>query len=565
MKRNDKLVTNKYLEFFVPTVLTAMATNLCAIVDASLVGNLMDSAALSVINILLPIVQIYASLAVLFGVAGSVIIASSRGRDATDTSTGNKAYTVICVSIMALSAIFMILQFTFLDGIIAVLTPVEELRPLLKEYYIPLIAGTPVTLLMSSLVHIIRTDSRPQFATGIVITANVVNLVFDIVFIRFFGLGLTGASLATLTGSTVGLIMVISHFVSKRSTLKWDSNIVKRPQEFLHDFVDILANGVSSSVAMLLTTGKLLFLNLLIQHYGGKTGMVAFSAVSICQILEGAFVAGGCQSMVPIISLLYGEKDYTGIKMTFRRAVKILGVICISITLIMEIFPQLAAIIYGIRGDELPITVSAIRICALMLVGDALTCLLIYMYMCTENRTLSTVLSVLNGIALIIPTGLVLAKLWGINGVWMALPITQYAALAVAVAAAFSLKKKKNADNIYLLDRSCDTEIAAFSIGGDQILTAELINEITICSDENIAAAVGEIVSIIERAGTLPHKSKNTDVRICKDEGYSVSAKSSGAEISGNSFSELGIKYPMLTYSEAIGFNQINLKSVYHG
>ena len=45
LKRNAKLIRNKYLEFFIPTVLTAMATNFAAIVDGGIVGNLIDSTA----------------------------------------------------------------------------------------------------------------------------------------------------------------------------------------------------------------------------------------------------------------------------------------------------------------------------------------------------------------------------------------------------------------------------------------------------------------------------------------------------------------------------------------
>lgn len=559
MKRNGKLVSKKYLEFFIPTVLTAMATNLASIVDAGIVGNLMDSTALSVINILLPVVQIYAALGVLFGIAVSVIIASSRGRDGTDMATGNRAYTVVCVSTAAVSAVMIALQLVFIDGITALLTPVAELRPLLKQYYIPLILGTPITLLMSSLVHIIRTDNRPQFATGIIIVSNVVNLILDIVFIKFLGLGLTGAALATVIGSVVGLGMVVSHFASKRCSVHWDSSVFKRSGGFFRCFTDVIANGASGAIGMVLTTAKLLFLNLLIQNYGGKASIVAFSAVSIFQILEGAFVSGGCQSMVPVVSLLYGEGDYGGVKMAFRKAMRILCVSCLVIMAVMEAFPELAAAIYGITDAELTLAVKAIRICAPMLLGDALTYLFIYLYMCTDNKTLSSAASAVNGIALIIPTGLILAKLFGINGVWMALPTAQYIALALLLIAALALKKHKHADSIYLLDRSRDTEVTAFSVGADGYSPDEVRAEIVSKADGDTAEAVCGVLAVIADAAVSPRRSKNTDVRICRGSGYSALIKNSGARLSEESFLPLKKKYPKLIYSETIGFSQINV------
>lgn len=162
MKRSRKLITNKYLEFFVPTVLTVMATNFAAIVDAGIVGNLIDSTALSVINILMPVVQFYAAISILFGIAATAIIAGSRGKNSNDFSTGNMTLSVTVISLLVLSTVIMVLQFTFIDEITAFLTPVEEIRPLVREYYLPLIFGTPFMLIMSSLVHIVRTDSRPS-------------------------------------------------------------------------------------------------------------------------------------------------------------------------------------------------------------------------------------------------------------------------------------------------------------------------------------------------------------------------------------------------------------------
>lgn len=559
IKRTKTLITRKYGEYLVPTVLTAMATNFAAIVDAGIVGNLMDSTALSVINILMPVVQIYAAVSILFGIASSAIIAGSRGKDGNDFATGNATLSVTVISLLGIGAVMMALQFAFSDEIVAFLTPVREIRPQVREYYLPFICGTPITLLTSSLVHVVRTDSRPKYATAIVLVTNGVNLVLDVVLIEFFSMGLMGASLATVVGSVAGLTMILCHFKSPSSTVHWDGSVLRSPKRFFRFLLGEISAGASGALGIMLTTAKLLFLNLLVQYYGGKAGMVSFSAVSFCQVVESAFVSGGCQAMVPLVSLLNGEKDRCGVEYAFRAALRVLAVSCLVITVLMELFPGSAAAIYGITGEELVGTVSAIRISMLMLLGDAIIYLFIYFYMCVERKLLSTVFSVLNGIVFILPFGLILGKAFGIDGIWWALCAAQYAALLTLLVTALVIQKVRHCKSIALLDDSEDKELLAFSVGPGGIDLAAARKEIASVAGETAADAVCDILLVLDRAETAPRREKNADVRIVGGGECSVIVKSGGALVSETDFAALSEKHMGLRCSESMGFKYIIL------
>ena len=62
LKRNGNIINKKYLEYFLPTVLTAMANNIAIMVDSVLVGQMVGSVAMAAINLLSPITQLYFSL-----------------------------------------------------------------------------------------------------------------------------------------------------------------------------------------------------------------------------------------------------------------------------------------------------------------------------------------------------------------------------------------------------------------------------------------------------------------------------------------------------------------------
>ena len=66
LKRNSVTINRKYSEYFLPTVLTAMATNIAMIVDSIIAGNILGKNAFAAINLLSPVAQLYFSLTILF-------------------------------------------------------------------------------------------------------------------------------------------------------------------------------------------------------------------------------------------------------------------------------------------------------------------------------------------------------------------------------------------------------------------------------------------------------------------------------------------------------------------
>ena len=153
--RNAVTVNKKYTEYFLPTVLTAMATNIAMIVDSIIAGNLLGQNSLAAIN----------------------LISFAKGR--RDEKQANRVFTSTFIVLIALSVIFIAIQLPLADSISSLLTKDAELKSLLYQYYVPFIIGTPIYLLLMCSIHFVRADARPAFASNIVIVANAVNLGLD--------------------------------------------------------------------------------------------------------------------------------------------------------------------------------------------------------------------------------------------------------------------------------------------------------------------------------------------------------------------------------------------------
>lgn len=545
LSRNAVTVNKKYNEYFLPTVLTAMATNIAMIVDSMLAGNMLGKNSLAAINLMSPVAQLYFSLTILFGLGASSIISYAKGK--RDNALANKVFTITFVTIIALSVVLMGVGLPFGDSVCSIFTRDKELHSLLYAYYIPFIVGSPIYLLLMCSIHFVRADARPKFASNIIIIANVVNLILDLVFMGPLKMGVAGSSIATMTGYAVGFVIMSTHFIQKKSTLHFDFSILKDINVFFSSLGKMVTMGLSGALGTMLITVKMFFLNTIIQSTGGSAGLVSYTVCSSSQIFMSMFITGASQTMIPIVGVCLGEKDFDGVKYAFMKALKILTIASIVITLFIWAAPETIIKMFGVTApSDIAGTVPALRINALSFIGLAYSFLLLYYYMAIRKRAISTTISVLNGIGILIPSTLILAKFFGLTGIWFSLVVAQVGTLVVVLIIDFVIIKKSKGKyrNILLLEDIDDNELLSLSFKGTYenasgvslYLTSFLTSN---GIEKNIANRVAVSVEEIALEATERMKSKkkdaDIDIRISSDKNNMiVSIRDNGDEFNPN-------------------------------
>lgn len=576
LSRNAVTVNKKYNEYFLPTVLTAMATNIAMIVDSMLAGNMLGKNSLAAINLMSPVAQLYFSLTILFGLGASSIISYAKGK--RDNALANKVFTITFITIIALCVVLMGIGLPFGDSICSIFTRDKELHSLLYAYYIPFIVGSPIYLLLMCSIHFVRADARPKFASNIIISANVVNLILDLIFMGPLKMGVAGSSIATMTGYAVGFVIMSTHFIQKKSTLHFDFTIMKDINGFFSSLGKMVTMGLSGALGTMLITVKMFFLNTLIQSTGGSAGLVSYTVCSSSQIFMSMFITGASQTMIPIVGVCLGEKDFDGVKYAFMKAFKILTIASIVITLFIWAAPETIIKMFGVTSpSDIAGTVPALRINALSFIGLAYSFLLLYYYMAIRKRAISTTISVLNGIGILIPAALILAKFFGLTGIWLSLVVAQVGTLIVVLIIDFVIIKKSNGKykNILLLEDIEDNELLSLSFKGTYenasgvslYLTSFLTSN---GIEKNIANRVAVSVEEIALEATERMKSKkkdaDIDIRIFADkDNMIVSIRDNGDEFNPNYYigddeiSPLKVIKSIsknIEYTRTLGFNR---------
>lgn len=562
LKRNALLISKKFTEYFLPTVLTVLANNLAIVVDSVIVGHMLGSNSMSAINVLSPVSQFYFAMTLLFGLGSATLIAYAKGKE--DSGSADRYFTVGFISIVVLSAVLMTLQFMFFDSIVSALTSVEVLKNELELYYLPYVVGTPLSLLLPSAVHCIRGDGRPKFASSLIIIANLINLTMDVVLMGIFKTGIIGSSIATVIGNAVAFLIMLSYFRSESRMLHFDFSVLKDIKKLFKDFMSLLKTGLAGALGALLVTVRIFYLNGVIQKNAGAEGMMAMSVISMCQIFVSAFIAGASQSMIPLVGVLMGEGDVQGVKYAFNKTVKTLVAAIIAIVAVIELFPGAVARMFGEKTpQELLTVIPALRISAVAFLGMSLAYMMIYYCTATKRERMATVISVVDGIVVILPLAFVLTKQFGISGAWAALAISPYVTLAITFFM-FFVKKKHSAGkyrDLYLLDKDQENELISFSITSNDTVPDinEHLKDGLISVDEkkraDICCAVCDIMQTVKKPKYK--RMMFTDVRITQDgDVYLLTALNNGVRLSTKDFKG---EYKKCACTQVLGMNQINI------
>ena len=475
-QRGGQLVNRKYKEYFLPTVLTAMAMSMSIIVDGMIVGNILGTDALAAVNLATPFIMIYNTIAVFFGMGGATAISIAKGQ--RQDKYANEVFSVSIVSMVLLGIILTLAQFPIRNQIVSLIVQDPVLEPLVRDYVFVIILGTPLFILVLGMSYIIRTDGKPKLASNLLIIANVVNLSLDLLYMGVFDMGIKGASLATVTGYFVGVFVMLFYVFSKERTLHIRFDFLLKILDSLKLSWQIILVGSPSAVASILMTLKILFLNIIVLSIAGNSGMVAFSVCLSCLSLVSMFIAGASQTMIPLVGSFYGERDFNGIVYAVKRAFSVLILACIIIFLLLESFPQTVLHFFGVTGvNDIAIGVSAIRVFAISMIGTSVTYFMMYYYMTVQKRKIATAITVVQGFAIVVPCAYVLGEIFGVMGIWISFSVAEIVTIAMIMLYYMNEKRKQPGKyhNLLLLKKSQEEQRGILDITIDNNVSGVLV------------------------------------------------------------------------------------------
>lgn len=412
MERNAFLINRKIHQYILPGVLMTVAMQLGNVVDGMIVGNLLGAEAMAAIEISMPVLLLLQMAAMMLAMGGAAEAAVLLGK--RDMEKAGGVFTASLAAGLAVSVFFALFTPILPGPLAKLLAGNGGLAALAEPYMMVNFAGIPILTVAIIFCYFMNADNHPQLGSALFIIANVVNLVLDFVFIQNFHMGMAGSALSTVIGYLTGMITVAIYFRSKQRMLR-----LQQLDKKAFQYVGLAVKaGIPSAAFTLMSALKSVIINSAIVRMLGSDPMAVYS-VCVNAVLIAELCVGGVIGLIQnIAGILYGERDYYGIRTLCKR---VLAYSYIAIAILLVIFfavPGAIAGLFGItEGDMFALCETALRIFACSFPFYVYNKFLMSYYQTILQPGLSTVVTVLQGFVVIVPLTLVGIFFWGLTGV----------------------------------------------------------------------------------------------------------------------------------------------------
>jgi len=447
--KHNPIVRKIFIAMLAPTILMNLTTAIGSMADTMIIGHYLDDLSLSVVTFATPIFMAINTFAALFAVGGCIAMSIDAGKG--ERETANQAFSLSMELLIFVGLIFLLAGVCFSEMVTGWLGAGEEVFEMVRVYSQIILVGGPIFALNIGVAFFVRNDGRPTLSMVGMFLSIIVDIILNFVFVGYMGMGVAGAAYSTVLGQAVSVLIIGSHFFSAKNTLKFKFTLNSMA-------VRIVKNGASAALHFVYQFLTILIINHFLAKLAGTNGVVIYTVVFNLSTVSLSVFEGISQTIQPMISNYYGEKSYKNIKGTLRLAFITILIICGSVTVLLEIFPQVVPLVFGIDEAALiQASAMAVRIYATSMIIMTVNVVIGYYLQSTEHNSMAAVMISLRSFVLFLGATIVLGKMFGMNGVWAAYTVAEVLTFIICLFMIRAKQKKYEKDgikaNIFLLDK----------------------------------------------------------------------------------------------------------------
>ena len=406
-----------FWRYVTPTVAAMLITGIYVTIDGIFVGHVLGQDGMAGLMLAYPICAVLYAVGALIGMGASSLVSFYLGQ-------GNpaKARHIVgnaLVMVLLASALLRFIGIRYGEPMLAWMGAEGEIFTAGLSYlqaYAWLGVFAVLSMAFSSLL---RNDGRPGFVTLIMVVGGLLNVLLDYLLMVVFPFGLAGVATATMLSQAVTGLACLWHFFTPRSQLRisWDT---LRPD--LRLMGETVRLGVSSFLMYLYLSVVLALHNKALLAVGTSLHVAAYGVISYTEAFFYLVFEGIAMGIQPIASFNAGAGHWRRVLRIRNLALGVTLGIALSAMIPLYLWPEAA--VYLFAGDNstlLPVASLGIWLYfwglpmeGLLLVGAT--------YFQAINR--ARIASLLTGGKLVLIGGFLwgFSTLWGVPGVWLALP-----------------------------------------------------------------------------------------------------------------------------------------------
>jgi len=431
-------VGRAFWHYTFPSVAALMVSGTYQIVDGIFVGHFIGGEGLAAISLAWPFVGVLLAAGMMVGIgtgAHMSMMLGARNPEAARSYLAQSFFLMLLLSLL-LGSLLWAGSSAFLRAQGAT----GEALIFGQSYLDWLLKGTPIILASIVLPLLVRNAGAPRLATLAMGIGAISNIFLDALFIGLLGYGLEGAALATLLGELTSVLLCLGYLFSRRSQLpikrrqvRWEGDKALR----------LLKTGFSSMLMYLYLSFSIVLHNFLLLRYGSSVHVAAYSIAGYILTFYYLFAEGIAGGVQPITSFYKGAEKSAHIKSAYKLGIGIVIGAGLAFVMAINLSPQFFAqfFINPTETELLQVTEQALRLFLFAMFLDGFLVVTSTWFQSLGLARPATLIT-LGNMGIQIPFLLILPPWLGINGIWLALPLSNILlTLAVLLLVAYQWRQ----------------------------------------------------------------------------------------------------------------------------
>ena len=312
----------------IPTIISMLVTAIYNMADTFFVSKLGTSAS-GAVGIVFSVMAIIQAIGFTFGMGSGSWISRLLGAKEEEKSKEVAAtgfYSAIFIGIL-----IAVIGEWKIDEIMRILGASDTILPYARDYARYILLAAPIMGSSFVLNNVLRSEGHAKFAMIGITTGGLLNIVLDPVFIFTFGMGISGAALATACSQLVSFLILLSYFLMNKTTTKLGIHRLSKDPKV---YYQILKNGLPSLSRQGLASIASILLNQHAMVYG-DAAVAAMAIVSKIFMMIFSVMIGFGQGYQPVAGFNYGAGNMERVKaaLKFTLRVGIIGMSCAAVAL----------------------------------------------------------------------------------------------------------------------------------------------------------------------------------------------------------------------------------------
>ncbi|QEK13293.1 MATE family efflux transporter [Crassaminicella thermophila] len=420
-KLENEKISRLLLNLSLPATIGMIVNALYNVVDTIFIGRGVGTLGIGGLTIAFPIQMMIMALGQLVGIGAASIVSRALGakdKGRADYVVGN-AYSIV----LLMGIITAVFGLSFLEPLLKLFGATNTILPYAKEYMFVIFIGSIYFPLVITSNNLVRAEGNAKAAMVSMLIGTGLNILLDPIFIFGFRMGIKGAALATILSQFASLIYVLRYFFGEKSIFHVKLYHLKIKKELQKEIFTV---GFASFARQIAGSVVAIILNNSLKIYGGDLAISILGIVNRVLMFLFMPLFGVIQGMQPIVGFNYGAKKIDRVKETVKLSIIVTTVFASFSVLIGELFPT---VIMGVFSKDinlvkegaivLRVVIMMVPIIGVQIVGSAL-------FQALGKAIPSLILTLLRQVLLFIPLLLILPRFFGLMGIWITYPISDF-------------------------------------------------------------------------------------------------------------------------------------------